>query len=608
MSLGAARTLAVFLLYLLIACLTYWPHSPFDSTHLPTCACTDPIQGSWFLSWPPFALAHGHNPLFTSYLNVPRGANLAVNTSSPLLAVLAWPVTAAFNGVASFNLLLRLGLALSALAMYLVLRRYSPWWPAAFAGGLLFGFSPYMMGHARFHMFLVFIPLVPVLIALVDDWLVRPRRSATRSGLLVGLVAALQFLISAEILALTALFIAVGVVTLALMRRAEARSRIRPMMQGLGFAAISFVLVAGYPTWMLLRGPQRPIGPLHPLTNNLNNYRGDLLSAVIPTRGQWLAPSALANRGNALVNHQIIENGFYLGLPLLLLLAFLAWRFRALLLVRVCVVVSVAAFVLSLGTSLNIGGHDTGIPMPFAVVPHIPVLQNIAAARLSFVIQTAAAILLAVGLDRLRAARAERVTSPEGQEGARWRQPQVVVAAVAIVAMLPVVPKLPLFEHATPVPRFFTTDQVNVIPSGAVVMTYPFDRAPMNNPMLWQMESGFRFKIFGGEVWVPDVRAGGRTTTRPLWPLPPPLLRLFIWPSPDQIPGHTAVENKARLLQAFCQRYHVRAIVVQDSGWRGHVVVRVVRRAFGSPRMYGAMRVWTPLRPEPLPPATTASP
>src|SRR6266550_9631106 len=40
----------------------------------------DPQLAIWFLRWQEFALAHGHNLLFTTYLDAPQGVNLMWNT------------------------------------------------------------------------------------------------------------------------------------------------------------------------------------------------------------------------------------------------------------------------------------------------------------------------------------------------------------------------------------------------------------------------------------------------------------------------------------------------------------------------------------------------
>src|SRR6516225_3111849 len=73
--------------YFVLACLAYWPASPLDTTRLAGCACGDPEQQTWFLAWTSYAVTHGHNPFLTGYLHAPMGANLAIDTSMPLLGI-----------------------------------------------------------------------------------------------------------------------------------------------------------------------------------------------------------------------------------------------------------------------------------------------------------------------------------------------------------------------------------------------------------------------------------------------------------------------------------------------------------------------------------------
>ncbi len=68
------------------------------------------------------------------------------NTGITLLGVIAAPLTLLGGPVLSFNALLTLALPVSALAMYACLRRWTTWRAAAFVGGLLYGFSPYIIG------------------------------------------------------------------------------------------------------------------------------------------------------------------------------------------------------------------------------------------------------------------------------------------------------------------------------------------------------------------------------------------------------------------------------------------------------------------------------
>jgi len=609
---AASRRLAGMALvgagYLLLACLAYGRVGPLDTHHLAGCACGDPVQQTWFLTWTPFAVLHGLNPFATTYLQPPAGVNLAINTSMPLLGLLGMPVTLLAGPVATYNLLLRLGLALSGTSMFWVLRRYTSWWPAAFGGGLLFAFSPYMAGQERRHLFLVFLPLVPLFIPLLDDWLVSLRRSPLRSGLLIGLVAGLQYLISPEFLLTSAIFAAIGLIFLALRHPGAVRQRLGVLARGLAAAAPIFLLIAGYAIWLLLAGPNRPAGPLHTL-GDLTRYHGDLLATLLPSSNQMLAPAGLSGLGNGLLVGRRVENGFYLGLPLLVLLCYLAIRCRRTAVVAVSVVGGVAAFVLSLGAELTLNGKVLLPVMPFSVFMHVPVLQDLEAARLSLFIQLTAAIVLGVGLDQVRTGGwLARVSSggpdvggqpdTDGQPGTggQWRTAglarPLAVAAVGLVALVPLLPALPLGSAPTSTPAFFTSKAVQMLPAGTVALTFPFDRAPQNDAMLWQLESGMRFRIVGGDAFVPGP--GGRSTWQLAPPGPPVLSSIFLagtrlYPKPPPAARPQTLAG----IRVLCARYRVGVILVDRAVRYGPAVARLVSRALGvPPRTMGRMDVW----------------
>src|SRR3989441_3811485 len=148
----------VGLLYLAMAMgffATIWftPGGPF-STALGVGG--DPQLAIWFLRWQGFALAHGHNLLFTTYLDAPQGVNLIWNTTAPLLGVALAPLTLTLGGVFAYNVAETLGLATSAMAAFVMIRRYvratdTLGTIAALIGGALYGFSPYMAAHALGH-------------------------------------------------------------------------------------------------------------------------------------------------------------------------------------------------------------------------------------------------------------------------------------------------------------------------------------------------------------------------------------------------------------------------------------------------------------------------
>jgi hypothetical protein len=155
--------LLFLLVFLGLAVCVYLPAWSSPTTRTLRGGDGDPAIFMWFLRWVPFALAHGHDLLVTHHLNYPDGVNLMWNTSLPLPGLLLTPVTDAWGPVLSFNLVLVLGYGLSAWCAYLAIGRFVPGHLAAGVGGLVYGFSPAILGQAAHpHMTLAF--LVPLLL------------------------------------------------------------------------------------------------------------------------------------------------------------------------------------------------------------------------------------------------------------------------------------------------------------------------------------------------------------------------------------------------------------------------------------------------------------
>ena len=68
----------------------------------------DPNFYIWAWRWWTYAVSHGLNPLYSYQIGAPAGINLAWATTSPSVALLVAPLTAAFGPVLSYNLTLLL--------------------------------------------------------------------------------------------------------------------------------------------------------------------------------------------------------------------------------------------------------------------------------------------------------------------------------------------------------------------------------------------------------------------------------------------------------------------------------------------------------------------
>ena len=130
--------------YLAVSVLLWWNVWSTHPSGVTSCACGDASLFLWFLEWPAYAIAHGHNPFYSASLFHPGGINLLSNTSVLAVGILLAPVTWIFGPVATMNVASTFAPVLSGLAMFWLLRRWVRWSPAAFVGGLVFGFSPFV--------------------------------------------------------------------------------------------------------------------------------------------------------------------------------------------------------------------------------------------------------------------------------------------------------------------------------------------------------------------------------------------------------------------------------------------------------------------------------
>lgn len=97
-----------------------------------------------------------------------------------------------------------------------------------------------------------------------------------------------------------------------------------------------------------------------------------------------------------------VEDGSYLGLPLIILsAAFVVWRWR-LGIVRFAAAMATVATVLSVGPDLTIDTHETGVPLPMALFDHLPLGANFVDARFALYTALFVVVILAVGADRWR--------------------------------------------------------------------------------------------------------------------------------------------------------------------------------------------------------------
>ncbi|HET6963707.1 MAG TPA: hypothetical protein VFH58_02975 [Acidimicrobiales bacterium] len=490
----------IFGLYLIPALVAFWHGLAHLATYEPGYGTGDLAKYNWCVAWVPYALGHGHNPFFTHVANVPFGVNLMNDTSVLGLGFLFSPVTVLFGPHATVNLLLILAFPLSAGAAYLLARRYVRWRPAAFAAGLLYGYSPYMVGQGYGHLNLSFVPLPPLIFLALDELFVRQRRNPTKVGILLGLMMTLQFLISTEIFATTVLFSAIALVVLAIWRRHEIRARLPHALRGLIPGAVLAVVLLAWPAYEAVLGPRH----IHGVILGFRYYFSALLGPVLPSSIMKFGTHHMKALGDRIGGNSS-ENGSYLGVPLVLF--FVATPFlvkgRA---VRIAAVLAVIAFILSLGVRLHIGvlrwaETTRHVVLPGALLYKIPLFNDSFPVRYTLYITIFVGVVLAFGLEALHGFFADR-------------RRLLLPAVAAVVVFLPLVPAWPAgYEGKVIIPPYFTTSAVKALAPGEVTLVYP-PSVPTNSvAMNWQAAAGMRFSMPGGYFVVPKSPSGSQFYT-----------------------------------------------------------------------------------------------
>jgi len=157
---------------------------------------SDFYQFHWNYWWLRFALLQGQSPLWTDYVLYPHVSNLSLHTLAPIWLPVYLLVEPLAGRIVAVNLMVVLGFPLTGLAMATWLRRVlenaaprkTEAKIAAFVGGLVYAFSPYMLYHAaKTHLNLTALWWFPLTLLLWDE-IAAPRRLPRPAGaVLMGL-------------------------------------------------------------------------------------------------------------------------------------------------------------------------------------------------------------------------------------------------------------------------------------------------------------------------------------------------------------------------------------------------------------------------------------
>jgi hypothetical protein len=270
------------------------------------------------------------------------------------------------------------------------------------------------------------------------------------------------------------------------------------------------------------------------------------------------------------------------------------------------------SFLLSLGSSLYIAGHNTHVPLPFLLLAHVPLVQGLLSTRFALYTAMFGSALIAIGIDafRLRIAeiRAWHVLSPRKKRAIAVATSMAVVVAIA----LPLLPLHAQTSSPSEVPTFFGSALANrEIPSGSTVLAYPYSDNPVfpgtaldfsyspryqavNDALLDQAGSGFGFKLIGGYGWRP---VGASDSISPSALAPASVKDLFdyafygVTTKPAQAQALSTSQLSEQIV-TFLKKNDVGSIFALPVGHTPSIVTNALSAAIGAPRRSGGVTVW----------------
>jgi hypothetical protein len=521
------RTVGPFLIYLTLSFLFFGRGLVGHLSDRYIGIGTDPGLFIFFLEWWRYVFTHHLNPFFTYLQWAPSGANLTWATCIPLFGICAIPLTATLGPIATFNLMVLLCPALAAWTAFLLCRYLSSSFWAAVVGGYTFGFSPYMLAHLLGHLAVLMMFPAPLMV-LITLRRLNEEISARKFAITLSILIVVLFLCWPEAVATSTLF-AGATIAIAMLIAPQWRARLLALVVPFSCAYVaSAIILSPYLYYFFAFGQPafpgglRPLVSVHPLSFLIPSPA--ILIGLIPKFRELCGGS------------HIYETGAYIALPLLLIVVNFAranwheWRVR--LMVNLLIVVCLA----SLGSTLSIG-RSRPLPMPWAIVAHLPLMDKALPARFSTYGCLILAIILSLWLS----------------DGAVRKNLRMIGACGVVLFTLPNLSKV-FWTTTLDTPAFFSTGEFkHYVAPGDSVLILPYGQDGNSN--IWQATSGFYFRMAGGYLGQPPIPA----EYLPYFPIVYNLYNLADFPLAGD------------LLKMLLVQKQVNAVVIADQGanlWR----------------------------------------
>lgn len=468
----------------------------------------DNFQHAWFLWHFARAVLHGHNPFYTRLLYYPSRVNLAWSTTDPLAGFLALPLSAFAGPVAAYNFSLILQLALAAFCGRLLCLRISRNQTAAFIGGMVFGFSPFLMAEALAHLSLVTAFPIPLFVLALDR-IFSSNSPSWRMGIPLGLALLLAAFAHYDYAVICMVFAALLLAIEIARRFGNGALRFvagvwKPICAG----AATFIIGFSPLLWMMLGTRSGVPGPRRP--GHIEVMSADVLGFAIPSWnhiffGKW------AHGLNPDLFLAGVEGTVYVGAVVLALAVIGFWKGRDAnrRWAANALILGIAFWLLSLGPRIHVLGHELNVPGPAAVFFDLPFAKFISApARFDVIVALCLGILCSLGVKYL-------LESERTRRHGYWLAPLVVALIMADYLTIPFPRASTLDPGMGYHPGRSSANSIScTLPpqlKRGTILTFPMVRQPYCVKSMWmQVASGGKYALVDGylsytppEIWKP---------------------------------------------------------------------------------------------------------
>lgn len=478
--------------YLLLAIFFTLPASLYPSRALLGDGADNYVH-SWLLWNFAHSVIHAHSPFHTNLILYPHGANLAWAPSDPLVGLMVLPLSLWFAPAITYNVALILQFTLAAFFARLLGLRVCGNPTAATIGGMVFGFSPYMMEQSLGHLSSLTTFPIPIYVLALGR-LLGKERPTWRDGALLGLALMLVATGNYQNVLFCLMFTAV-VLVVDLGR--ERMKLVQRTLTALVVAAGTFLLCFSPLLAAMFLGPGGMPKVQAVETDWREKFSADLLGFFIPSRlNPFLGRYARTLPKEFFVSGH--EGVVYTGIVALILAGIGAcsargvqrvWAGRA-------VVAGLVSAALSLGPTVHLLGRSTLLPAPAALLYKASFMRFLREpGRFSIILTLCLSLLAAMGFSFVL----ERYPL-------RWQR----YLLIGLVASGLVTEYNTLPFHASSVidPGLYsatpTTTQRCTMPpwiKDSTVLTVPlFDWRHYHNAMWMQEMDGGRYRLVDGNV------------------------------------------------------------------------------------------------------------